>query len=80
MNFLDDYEMDWEVFLLKKFEFVECKLEVFCKVCGDILFGWYYGVYICDGCSGFFMWSVWRDMVYFCKGNGNCVVDKKWRN
>ena len=56
------------------------KSETLCRVCGDISSGRHYGQFTCDGCSGFFMRSVRKNMVYRCKGNQKCIVDKKRRN
>ncbi|XP_033120758.1 photoreceptor-specific nuclear receptor-like [Anneissia japonica] len=52
-----------------------------CKVCADISSGKHYGIYACNGCSGFFKRSVRRKLVYRCQaGTGMCMVDKAHRN
>ncbi|KAF7663278.1 hypothetical protein LDENG_00215040 [Lucifuga dentata] len=52
-----------------------------CKVCSDSSSGKHYGIYACNGCSGFFKRSVRRRLVYRCQaGTGLCPVDKAHRN
>ncbi|XP_077989479.1 photoreceptor-specific nuclear receptor-like [Glandiceps talaboti] len=52
-----------------------------CLVCGDVSSGKHYGIYACNGCSGFFKRSVRRKLIYRCQaGTGMCTVDKAHRN
>ncbi|XP_064191643.1 photoreceptor-specific nuclear receptor-like isoform X1 [Anguilla rostrata] len=52
-----------------------------CKVCGDSSSGKHYGIYACNGCSGFFKRSVRRRLIYRCQASmGMCPVDKAHRN
>ncbi|KAG8225434.1 hypothetical protein J437_LFUL004434 [Ladona fulva] len=59
-------------------------LDIPCKVCGDRSSGKHYGIYSCDGCSGFFKRSIHRSRVYTCKAagdlKGRCPIDKTHRN
>ena len=51
-----------------------------CEVCGDRCTGKHYGVYSCDGCSGFYKRTCRRAEPWLCKGQGQCPVDKSSRN
>lgn len=71
-------------FSLSLFSTGDRLLDIPCKVCGDRSSGKHYGVYACDGCSGFFKRSIHRGRVYVCKqqgkGGGDCPIDKTHRN
>ncbi|KAM6937048.1 photoreceptor-specific nuclear receptor-like [Xenentodon cancila] len=55
--------------------------DLLCKVCADSSSGKHYGIYACNGCSGFFKRSVRRRLIYRCQaGTGRCPVDKAHRN
>lgn len=51
-----------------------------CEVCGDKSTGKHYGVFSCDGCSGFYKRTCRRTEPWLCKGQGDCPVDKSSRN
>ncbi|XP_076174115.1 nuclear receptor subfamily 2 group E member 1 isoform X2 [Ptiloglossa arizonensis] len=59
-------------------------LDIACNVCGDRSSGKHYGIYSCDGCSGFFKRSIHNRRDYICKGQddmkGRCPIDKTHRN
>ncbi len=69
--------------LIYRFSFVGRTLDILCEVCQDFSTGKHYGIYACDGCSGFFKRSIRRKRRYSCQavvGKGNCPVDKLHRN
>ncbi|XP_076628628.1 nuclear receptor subfamily 2 group E member 1 [Colletes latitarsis] len=59
-------------------------LDILCNVCGDRSSGKHYGIYSCDGCSGFFKRSIHNRREYICKEQGakkgRCPIDKTRRN
>ncbi|XP_037943772.1 protein ultraspiracle [Teleopsis dalmanni] len=51
-----------------------------CSICGDRASGKHYGVYSCEGCKGFFKRTVRKDLMYACREDKNCIIDKRQRN
>ncbi|KAG7281047.1 hypothetical protein CRUP_016679 [Coryphaenoides rupestris] len=52
----------------------------YCVVCGDKASGRHYGAVSCEGCKGFFKRSIRKNLVYTCRGSGDCVINKHHRN
>ncbi|XP_045083032.1 nuclear receptor subfamily 2 group C member 1 isoform X5 [Coregonus clupeaformis] len=52
----------------------------YCVVCGDRASGRHYGAVSCEGCKGFFKRSIRKNLIYTCRGSGECVINKHHRN
>ncbi|KAK3107051.1 hypothetical protein FSP39_005953 [Pinctada imbricata] len=51
-----------------------------CMICGDKGSGFHYSVFSCEGCKGFFKRSVQKNLIYSCKNDGECSINKFTRN
>ncbi|GAV09085.1 hypothetical protein RvY_18683 [Ramazzottius varieornatus] len=47
-----------------------------CKVCGDEVSGYHYGVRTCEGCKAFFRRTIQKNKQYTCRGNQDCAVER----
>nr|XP_061812742.1 nuclear receptor subfamily 2 group C member 1-like [Nerophis lumbriciformis] len=52
----------------------------YCVVCGDKASGRHYGAISCEGCKGFFKRSIRKNLLYTCRGSGECAINKIHRN
>ncbi|CAH8653191.1 unnamed protein product [Heterobilharzia americana] len=51
-----------------------------CSICSDRASGKHYGVFSCEGCKGFFKRTVRKELIYICRDNQECQIDKRLRN
>ncbi|KAM6976838.1 peroxisome proliferator-activated receptor gamma-like [Aplochiton taeniatus] len=56
-----------------------CQLNIDCRVCGDKASGFHYGVYVCEGCKGFFRRTI-RLKLVFQQCDLHCRIQRKSRN
>ncbi|OQV17631.1 putative Nuclear hormone receptor FTZ-F1 [Hypsibius exemplaris] len=47
-----------------------------CRVCGDEVSGFHYGVRTCEGCKAFFRRTIQKGKEYTCRANQECPVER----